>query len=256
MNHSQFIALIITKVQMNLKSEAAKSYLSYLWWLFEPALFVGVFYIVFGILLAQGTSDFLVFLLCGQIPFLWFARTVGNASASIEQGAGLMQQINIPKIFFPIVVIFQDSFKSLCIFILFFGFLLLNGTEVTVYWFAIPIIMLAQLLFISCISIFVAMIVPFLPDLKFLISTGIQLLMFGSGIFYNYKDVLIAEHMSLFLLNPMANLIAQYRLVLIEQVAPSWFSLLIIILGCSVVLVLLSLSLKKLDEIYPRLLTQ
>src|SRR5690606_38957070 len=98
----QFLQLTLVKVQLNLKSEARKSYLSYIWWILEPALVVGVFYLVFGVLFSRGTPVFLVFLLCGQIPFLWFSRTITNGSASIEQGRGLMQQIEIPKIFFPL----------------------------------------------------------------------------------------------------------------------------------------------------------
>jgi len=36
----QFYELVLTKVRLNLKSEASKSYLSYSWWILEPALFV------------------------------------------------------------------------------------------------------------------------------------------------------------------------------------------------------------------------
>ena len=64
-----FWSFVTTKVTLNLKAEASKSYLSYLWWLLEPALFVAVLYVVFGIFLAKGTPNFVVFLMCGQIPF-------------------------------------------------------------------------------------------------------------------------------------------------------------------------------------------
>ena len=117
MKKLNFVELIFTKVQLNLKSEAAKSYLSYLWWILEPAMFVGVFYVVFGTFLARGTDGFLIFLLCGQIPFLWLARTISNSASSIEQGRGLMQQLEIPKIFFPLVVIAQDFVKSIIVFL-------------------------------------------------------------------------------------------------------------------------------------------
>ncbi|AIY64600.1 ABC transporter permease [Pseudoalteromonas piratica] len=256
MTFKHFTQLTLTKVQLNLKSEAKKSYLSYLWWLFEPALFVGVFYLVFGVFLARGTSDFLVFLLCGQVPFLWFARTITNGASSIENGRGLMQQIKIPKVFFPLVTIFQDFFKALCIFLLLFAVVLSFGHTANEAWYTLPIIIFVQLMFVSCLAIFVAMIVPFIPDLKFLVATGIQLAMFASGIFYNYKLVVLEQHHSLFLMNPMASLIEQYRQVLMHGVFPDFSALGAILLFSISILLMCFAVLKKLDAHYPRILVQ
>ncbi|MFY8350441.1 ABC transporter permease [Pseudoalteromonas sp. SSM20] len=256
MKLKHFIQLIFTKVQLNLKSEAKKSYLSYLWWILEPALFVGVFYLVFGVFLAKGTSDFLVFLLCGQVPFLWFARTLLNSSASIEQGRGLMQQIKIPKIFFPLVTIFQDLFKSVCVFVLFFIFLYFYGFPPSEKWVALPLVILTQLIVISSLSLFVSMIVPFIPDLKFFVNTAIQLTMFASGIFYSYKQVLLEKHHVLYMLNPIANLIEQYRNILLYGQWPSFVSLMWISVVFSLVFILCALFLKRFDSDYPRILAQ
>ena len=77
------------KLQFNLKAEASQNYLNYVWWLLEPALHVTVFYFIFDVLLRRGGEGFVVFLLCGQIPFLWFSRSVSNASNSIMNGRGL-----------------------------------------------------------------------------------------------------------------------------------------------------------------------
>lgn len=251
-----FIQLIFTKVQLNLKSEAKKSYLSYLWWLFEPALFVGVFYLVFGVFLAGGTSDFLVFLLCGQVPFLWFARTITNGASSIEHGRGLMQQIKIPKVFFPLVTIFQDFFKAICVFLLLLAVVLGLGHVANEAWISLPLIIFVQLVFVSSLAILVAMVVPFIPDLKFLVATGIQLVMFASGIFYNYKLVILEQHHSLFLMNPMANLIEQYRQVLMHGNFPDFSALGAILLFSISVLLMCLAVLKKLDAHYPRVLVQ
>ncbi|MFC1605776.1 ABC transporter permease [Pseudomonadota bacterium] len=91
--------VFFTKLVFNLKSEASKTYLNYLWWILEPALLVGVFYIVFGVFLARGGEDFLVFLICGHIPFAWFSKSISNAANSILDGRFLISQIAIPKPF-------------------------------------------------------------------------------------------------------------------------------------------------------------
>ena len=46
-----FWQLVRVKIWFNLRSEASQSYLSYAWWILEPLLLVGVFFIVFDIFL-------------------------------------------------------------------------------------------------------------------------------------------------------------------------------------------------------------
>jgi lipopolysaccharide transport system permease protein len=68
------MAVFLTKLRFNLKAEANKTYLNYLWWILEPALHVAVFYLVFSVFLNRGSDDFLLFLLCGKIPFCGFQK--------------------------------------------------------------------------------------------------------------------------------------------------------------------------------------
>lgn len=248
--------LIYTKVKFNLKAEAGNTYLSYLWWLLEPALFIGTFYLVFAVFMNRGGPDFVAFLCCGHIPFQWFSKTISNNCGSIVGGKGLMNQISIPKIFFPTVVIFQDLFKSFIVFALLVLLVLLFGFEPNLSWVSIPFIMLCQLVFISAISIYVAMIVPFIPDMRFIVSTFVMMMMFGSGIFYNYEDVILEEHRDLFLMNPMANLIRSYREVLLQGLWPDWQSLITMAIVCLFFLIIAIVLLKRIDALYPRLVLE
>ena len=243
-------------MKMNLKSEAAQSQLNYLWWLLEPALFIAVYYVVFGIFLNTRTDDFIAFLIVGKIPFLWFSRTVNNASNALVAGGGLMNQINIPKIFFPVVVIGQDLVKTLFVFLLMLGILVGMGYEPTMNWFAIIPIALMQLLFVSSLAIFFSALVPFLPDMKYIIGTFTMLMMFGSGIFYDPTQFLKPEHKELFLLNPLASAISMYRGVLMDNTLPDWAYLGAMAAACFVGLIVAVLFLRAFDSRYPRLVLQ
>lgn len=252
----QLSELVLTKVRLNLKSEASKSYLSYAWWVLEPTMFVTVFYIVFGIFLARGTPDFVVFLVCGKIPFLWFSRSITNSANSVLDASGLMGQIAIPKILFPIIVVLQDLIKSCVVMCLMMLFVWFMGLEPNMSWLATLPVMFVQLLFILACALICAAFVPFLPDLKFIINTGVMVMMFASGVFYSFEDVLLAEHQALFLLNPLANLIRMYRQILIEGAWPDWAALGWIVLISSAIVVLMVLWFRKFDGHYPRLVTQ
>jgi len=253
---AHLVEVFFAKLVLNLKSEASQTYLSYVWWLLEPALLVAVFYIVFAVFLSRGTSDFVTFLVCGKIPFLWFSKSVNNASRSIITGRGLINQIAIPMPFFPLLVVFQDAFKQTVVFAFMFTFLVINGLDVSWVWLSVLFVILTQLLLISAISLLVAAITPFLPDFKYLINTAMIALMFGSGIFYSYKDVLLPEHQQLFLMNPVANLIKNYRQVLMENTLPDWSALAGISLASIVLFILMTLYYRKVGTTYARLIAQ
>lgn len=244
------------KLWFTLKAEAAKSYLSYSWWVLEPMLHVSVFYLVFGILFDRGGENFVVFLLCGQIPFLWFSRSVTNASNSIVAGRGLIQQMAIPKPFFPALVVGQDCVKQGVVFLCLFVFVSLAGFPPGFIWMALPVIILVQILLVMAFALITAAITPFVPDFRFIVNTGMTMLMFSSGIFYDYRQMVLEEHQQLFFLNPMVRLIEAYRDVLLRHVAPDWWSLAMVAVACGVAIGLLLAFFRRNDAVYARLVIE
>lgn len=222
MRFSNFINLLLVKVQANLRNEVSRYYLNYLWWVIEPILTMMVFYVVFSILLRRGTPNFTAFLLVGITQWMWFARTVQNGSMSILQGKGLMLQVNIHKSFFPLVVVGRDAFKQLFVTALLLLFLVFYPTPVSTCWVALPLIMFIQLILVASSAMLCAAFVPFLPDLHFIIQTGVQLMFFASGIFYDIESVVLPHHRPFVYLNPMAGLIKNYRDILIYGQWPDW----------------------------------
>jgi len=249
----RFWQLVIVKVRFNLRSEAAQSYLSYAWWILEPLLQISVYYIVFNTFLHRGTENFISFLLCGVVPWLWFSRSINNSTRSIMAGKGLISQTYIPKPFFPLVIVGQDSVKQVVVFVLFIGTLISTGYDPTIKWLWLIPIIITQLTLIIALSLFVAFIVPFARDIQYLISAGLMMAMFGSGIFYSYKEVLLPAHREIFLLNPMANLIVNYRRVLLEDSVPMGGSLAVIAIISCLFIGFMYLLMKRYDNVLTRL---
>jgi lipopolysaccharide transport system permease protein len=101
----------------------------------------------------------------------------------------------------------------------------------------------------------VAAVIPFIRDLSYLVPTGLTLLMFLSGIFYDYKS--ISENwQELFLLNPMAFLLKCYREILIDGVMPDLVTLMYWGLGSIAACLLLLLAFKRLRYVYPRIVME
>jgi lipopolysaccharide transport system permease protein len=250
------LEIFFTKLRFNLRSEVSRTYLGYAWWLLEPALLVAALYLVFGVFYGRDANNFVAFLVLGKVPFLWFSKSVLNGCNSMQSGRGLIGQVAISKVFFPMLVIFQDLVKQCCVFVLMFIFLTFYGLEPGWQWLYIVFIMVVQLTLITSLGLVVAAINAIIPDFRFLVATGMMMLMFGSGIFYNYQEVILPEHQGLFLLNPIALLLKNYRQVIMDLQAPDWLPLLAIMLVSAVVIAVMLDVYRRADNLFARLAAQ
>lgn len=248
----RYTRLVFHKAQSELRAESAKTYIGMLWWIFDPLLYMVVFYVVFAVLLENRTEDFITFLLVGLVFWRWFHGTVSNGANSILVGRALMQQIYLPKVIFILSNILSDLVKFLLILVLLLGFLWLRGYPVTEHYLALPVIMTVQLILMIGITTLVAALIPLLPDLRFIVDNTLLMMLFLSGIFYSGKS-LEPQKQDWFYLNPMARHLEMYREVLIDARWPD-FAGLLWPLACGVVLILIaSLVLNRLDRQYPKI---
>lgn len=255
-NSRQFWAVFFTKLRFNLRSEVSRTYLGYIWWVLEPLMFVAALYLVFGIFLNIRTDSFLQFLIVGQVTFSWFSRSVSNSSGSLLDNKSLINQVAIQKMFFPMLTFSQDLVKQMVVFVAMLSALIYLEVYPSLAWFGILPVMVAQALLTLAVGIFCSAIVPLIPDFRFLIATGLIVLMWGSGIFYSYKDVLLPQHQDLFLLNPMASLIKNYRQVLLDEQLPDFSVLLVISVLSLLLITFMAFVFRRLETTYARLALQ
>jgi lipopolysaccharide transport system permease protein len=248
-----FFQVLMFKTLANLKSEVSRYYLNFLWWIMEPVLMLGLFYVVFGVFLNRKTENYVAFLLCGLTAWNWFNRTVSNSAGSICSNHGLMMQLDINKAFFPIEVFLQDAFKHIFVVALLLIFLMVYPTPVGLTWLAFPVLLFVQAFLILGVSMLVSALVPFFPDLKFIVQTGLTIMFFASGIFFSIGDVVLPEHRYLMFLNPMAGLIELYRDVLIYEKWPDWLYLFKVLVFSFTLSGLGLMMIWRFDKQYPRI---
>lgn len=205
---------------MALKSDASRYYFGYLWWVLEPLLYVGVFYVVFNVILHSTRADFLIFLVCGKLPFVWFSKSVNQASSSIVANAGLIGKIDVTKTLFPMAVIQEGLYKQAAVFLLLFVILFFSGYMPTMGWlWLIPIMLINYIMIVAC-SYVGAVLVCYMRDFTILIGLGLIFLMFTSGIFWDIRALEPAMAERVLLFNPMALVLDSYRQVLMENAVP------------------------------------
>jgi lipopolysaccharide transport system permease protein len=193
------------------------------------------------------------FLLVGLITWQWFINTTKHSMNSILGNGRLMTLKHIPKIIFPSVVIVMDMVKFSIVLLLLVIYLWFDGFILNSNYIALPIVLLTELCFIVSMSYLVAALIPFLPDLKFIIDVILQLAFFLSGIVFSGSSI-PDEYQFYFYLNPMANIIESYRDILMYNQWPDFTTLfLIMVLSLVVVYLVNKLLYQRFEYYYPRL---
>jgi len=249
--HRHYVQLALYKSYAELKSEAARTYLSFLWWIVEPVLMMMVFYLVFGLLLHRFAEDFVPFLLVGLIVWRWFESSISAGGASILSNRPLMNQVYVPKVIFPIVSLLVNTFKFSVVFLLLVIFLQFYGKTATVAYWGLPLLLTTQFCLNIACAFFLAATIPLLPDLRIIVTNAMRVLFFLSGIFFATEKV-PDPYREYLRLNPMFTLIENYRATLLMGNWPDFSPLAIIVLVASIVIACSVLLMMKLDRIYPR----
>jgi lipopolysaccharide transport system permease protein len=247
-----YLELILYKTYADLKAETERTYLGFLWWIFEPILFMGVFYFVFGVLQKQPVPNFVPFLLVGLITWEWFKACVSHGASVIYGQYHLMQHVHLPKVLFPIILILTDSFKFAFVFSLLLLYLWSTSYPINIAYWSLPVVLFVELLFTMAITFWVAAIVPFVPDLRFVIENFLTAVFMISGVFFSAEQMTEGVQFY-FYLNPMANLIEDYRNILLHGKFPNWSGLMIITI-VSLIGILTSMRvLRRFEYVYPKI---
>jgi lipopolysaccharide transport system permease protein len=212
-----FIILVDTKAKMSLKAEASRLYLSFLWWIIEPMLFVLAFYFVFSVLLGSRKEDFLLFLMCAKIPYMWFSKAVTSASGSIVANRGIISQIDIPKTIFPYASIQISLYKEIPVFLLMFGMCAYYNYMPSMEWLWLIPLFFVMYLMIVAFSLLTALLVCYADDVRMVIGMGMLFLMFVSGIFFDISTIREPVQTYLLTFNPMAFFCDSFRKVLMHK---------------------------------------
>ncbi len=196
----------------------ATTALGLVWWVLNPLLLGGVYFLIFGLIFGNRTSDFLVYLMAGMFVFQFSAQALTGGAHSIIQNAKLLENIRFPRLILPISKIvesaigFVASLGVLVIIALIAGEPVLNG-PLWILLLAFPM----QVMFNIGLAAFGARLaVPF-RDITNVIPYFTRIWLYLSPIIWTLDRLEGLGDTVLFFveLNPMFHLLALYRAALL-----------------------------------------
>jgi ABC-type polysaccharide/polyol phosphate export permease len=239
--------LLKNLVIRDLKVRYKNSFLGILWSLLNPLLMTLVFTIVFTLMIpGGGQENYPVFFMCGFLPWTFFSTSVTSASGSIIESAGLIKKVYFPREILPIAEVLANLVNFSLAMLVLFGMILVFQIRLTPAVLMLPVIILAQVMFITGMALFLSTANVFYRDTQHILEVVLQAWFFLTPVFY--PITILPESQALLgttvniqqwvrRLNPMASLVATYREVLYWGVPPGWDFFLRTFLTCAVVLV-------------------
>lgn len=129
----------------------------------------------------------------------------------------MLGSIVIPKVLFPVTVLFANAYKELAVLAVLFLVTFIFGGSLSVYWlYIVPVYLVLTLLSLAA-ALVGAYLVTFFRDFQNLISIFLMFLMFSSGIFFDVTALGERASELLQIFNPLATLLIMLRKAVIDH---------------------------------------
>lgn len=215
--------LLATLSYSDFKEQYLGSYLGVTWAILRPLMFIGIMWFVFGVGFKSKPVDdgtpFILWLLCGFIPWFFFADAVGKSMTAITGNAFLVKKVAFRVSILPIVKVMSSLYIHLVCVCILISIFLLYGYSPTIYWLQIPYFIICTVLLVLGLGWLTSSLRVFIKDIGEIIGVIIQFGFWLTPIFWSI-NIIPEKYQSLIKLNPMFYIIDGYRNALIHD---KWF---------------------------------
>lgn len=190
-----------------LRSRQITNVLGNLWHLLNPALTIGVYYLIFGLLLGvdRGVENFFVFLTIGLFIFTFTQKATIDGAKSIVTNRGVIKAVRFPRALLPISSTTTELLATIPNFFVMVAIALASGIVPRPSWvFLVPLIAV-QLVFTLGAAMIAARMTTHFADTIQILPFVFRLILYASGVIFSV-DAYVDEGSFadlLFTLNPM-----------------------------------------------------
>ena len=240
--------LLKTTIKKDIRGKYKASFLGVLWSFINPLLQVLVYAIVFPYIMRVQTPNYLIFLICGIIPWTWFTYSLSNGTTSITNNANLIKKVYFPREILPISVVTSGLINFLISCVIILIFVLLGGVGLSWHLVFLPIIAIAQYLFTLAAVFLLSAFNVYVKDVEYMVVFLLNIFFYATPVLYSV-DMFSGSWLAwIFKLNPMAHFINAYRDIFYVHQIPQLGNILFLILLGFILVGLCYLVFKKLEK--------
>jgi ABC-2 type transport system permease protein len=197
------------------------SVLGYVWSVLRPLMLFGVLYLVFThIVRFTQVPHYPVVLLTAIVLFTFFAEATSGGLTSLVARENLIRKVAFPRAAIPVAVS-MTSVANLGIgIVIVFAFALINGVTPSATWILFLGAVLVIVVLATALAVLLAVLYVRFRDVQPIWEVVLQLLFWGTPIFYTIQDVPESVR-PIMMSSPLAASIQQARHWLVETSTPS-----------------------------------
>jgi teichoic acid transport system permease protein len=189
-----------------LRNRQVTNVLGNLWHLLNPALTIGVYYVVFGLILKtdRGVENFVAFLTIGLFVFQFGQKSTIDGARSVVSNKGLIKAVRFPRVILPITSTYTEALASLPTFGVAYVVAILSGVDITWRWLMLVPLLAMMTVFNSGTAMVAARLTTHFHDTIQILPFIFRLLLYVSGVIFSV-DAYVADSTllnTLFTLNP------------------------------------------------------
>jgi ABC-type polysaccharide/polyol phosphate export permease len=246
--------LIAYLVGADLKRTHADTVLGQLWWILDPLIQMGIYFILVQIIFQRSVPDYPLFLFAAILPWKWFTTTLGDATNAVTGRQNLLRQVQFPKIILPTAAV-TASTVSFLIGLLALGLVYLFYLERLSPWVVlVPAIAFVQFVFTLALAIALSAVNAFYRDVQNVLTHALRLWFYLSPVLYSLDHIGNKQAETILSLNPFSVLLTSYRNVTWGETAPDSIGLLLVLGGSIVLLAGVIALFKRVEPAFARIL--
>lgn len=239
--------LLLLLVHRDFVSFYKQTILGPLWFFIQPLFTTLIFTFVFGNLAGISTDGLPqpLFYLAGITAWNYFADCLTKTSSVFTSNAGLFGKVYFPRLIVPLSIVVSNLIRfgvQLLLFVLMMAIYWYKGAafHVTAYLLLFPVLLLLMAMLGLGMGMIISAMTTKYRDLTFLISFGVQLMMYLTTVIYPLSEVKkkFPDYQWLVEYNPMTSLIEAFRYAFLGQGTFITTSLLVTAISATVILVL------------------
>lgn len=192
------------------------------WAIIQPFMMMIIFTIVFGKFakLPSEGIPYPVFTYCALLPWLYFARSLGDSSNSLVGSSHLVTKVYFPRLILPLSKVFAGLVDFALSFVILIGMMIWYGVTPTWGVLMLPVFMAMAMFTAMAVGLWLTALNVKYRDVVFVVPFLTQIWMYSSPVAYS-MTIVPEKWQWVYGLNPMVGVVEGFRWAILGKAAPN-----------------------------------